>query len=271
MGEQIYVETRVHADLDVLWQRTQDAAQHTRWDVRFHEITDLAPRVEGEPKGFTYALHLPSPSLRLRTVAGTGVSVGERWRPDGSCTSALRFSSPDPLSLIRSGSGWWRYVPTEGPDAPDAGVRFLTGYDYEPGWGAAGRLVDRVVFRRLLGWGTAWSFDRLRIWLEDDVPPEAALRRALADAGVRAGVVVLAAVAVRRSPRRSALPAAAALLAALRTPAPAGVPRAGRCLRRPPDRLARRAPGLTARLDDAPSDRPSEHSSNRSSDPREAP
>jgi hypothetical protein len=61
-------------------------------------------------------------------------------------------------------------------------VRFVTGYDYEPRWGAFGRLVDRVAFRPLIGWATAWSFDRLRLWIERGVQPEQAARQALVHA-----------------------------------------------------------------------------------------
>lgn len=224
MPPQIYVETRVRSGLDRLWQSTQDADAHTRWDLRFTSITDVAPQQADAPRSFRYALHLPG-----RTVAGTGTSVGERRRPDGTCTSALRFASPDPLSLIRRGDGWWRYVPT------DDGTRFLTGYDYEPGWGRLGRAVDRLVFRRLLGWATAWSFDRLRLWVDHGVAPELALRRALLDAGLRAGAVI-AAVRGRRS-----VPGVLPALLLLAPPLP-GAPRASRCLRRPPDRVGRSAP-----------------------------
>ena len=35
-----------------------------------------------------------------------------------------------------------------------------------------GPLLDRLGVRWLLGWMTAWSFDRLRIWAETGVPPE---------------------------------------------------------------------------------------------------
>ena len=58
-------------------------------------------------------------------------------------------------------------------------MRFVTRYDYAPRWGAAGRVVDRVVFRPLIAWATAWSFDRLRLWLEEGVAPERSLRAAL--------------------------------------------------------------------------------------------
>ncbi|MDT9593981.1 hypothetical protein RDV89_12940 [Nocardioides zeae] len=242
----IYVETRVRGDLETLWQRTQVAGEHTRWDVRFSEITDVEQQEADAPRVFRYALHLP-----LRTVAGTGTSVGERWRPDGSCTSALRFGSPDPLSLIRRGSGWWRYVPT------DEGVRFLTGFDYEPGWGPLGAVVDRAGFRRLVGWGTAWSFDRLRLWVEDGVPPETALRRALLDlaargafVGVAAGAAGAASASSRRGVRRLTVALALGAAGAVATAAPPlpGAPRARRTLRRPPDRVARQAPDTLATL-----------------------
>lgn len=101
------------------------------------------------------------------TVAGTGESVGERVGVDGSAISSLRFDSDDSKSLIRRGAGYWRYIPAGG------GVRFLTWYDYEVRFGAVGRLLDRIVFRPLMGWATAWSFDRLRLWIEEEQLPEA--------------------------------------------------------------------------------------------------
>jgi hypothetical protein len=52
------------------------------------------------------------------------------------------------------------------------GVRFLTGYDYTPGWGWLGRLVDPVITRRFIWWLTARSFDRLRLWAEEGIVPE---------------------------------------------------------------------------------------------------
>ncbi|WP_060906343.1 hypothetical protein, partial [Streptomyces scabiei] len=177
----LYIETYVRADLDALWAHSQDPALHQRWDLRFTEIRYL-PRAEGEPRRFRYATRV-LPGL---TVAGTGVSAGERERPDGTRTSALRFSSPHPLSLIAEGSGYWRYVP-EGD-----GIRFLTGYDYRPRWGRAGALADRLLFRPLMGWATAWSFDRLRLWLERGITPERALRRWLAEAALRMLTVVAA-------------------------------------------------------------------------------
>lgn len=151
----IYVETLIQGDLEELWRRTQNPSEHARWDVRFSRII---PSGETEAGAVRFAYERRSP---LHVVRGEGISLGELSRPDGTRTSALRFSTTDRLSPIRSGRGYWRYVPT-----PD-GVRFITGYDYDPGWGA----LD-VMVRPMLGWATAWSFDRLRGWIETGVPPE---------------------------------------------------------------------------------------------------
>jgi uncharacterized membrane protein YphA (DoxX/SURF4 family) len=40
--------------------------------------------------------------------------------------------------------------------------------------------VDRLAFRPLLGWATAWSFDRLALWLEQGLHPAQSARQALA-------------------------------------------------------------------------------------------
>jgi hypothetical protein len=40
-------------------------------------------------------------------------------------------------------------------------------------------LFDRLIFRPLIGWATAWSFDRLRLWLEQRVDPVHAMRQTL--------------------------------------------------------------------------------------------
>jgi hypothetical protein len=42
-------------------------------------------------------------------------------------------------------------------------------------FGAAGRVLDRFL-RPVIGWATAWSFDRMRLWAERDIAPETSLR-----------------------------------------------------------------------------------------------
>jgi hypothetical protein len=173
----IYVESRIRAPIERLWDATQQPDQHQRWDVRFDTITYL-PREDGEPQQFTYATTV-APGV---TVAGTGESLGGRDRPDGTRWSGLKFWAADRRSIIDRGAGYWRYIPT------DDGVRFLTRYDYRPRWGRLGDLVDRWFFRPLFGWATAWSFDRLRIWLEDGTPPEHTRNQAIAHATAVAGL-----------------------------------------------------------------------------------
>ncbi len=153
----IYVEVDIQVGLERLWSLTQDPSLHPRWDVRFSSITPVSA-LDGGRVRFRYERRLP-----FHTIAGTGTSLGQRVRSEGSATSVLRFTTRDRLSPLGDGQGYWRYTPTAD------GIRFVTGYDYAPGWG---RMLDALVLRRLIGWVTAWSFDRLRIWAETGVEPE---------------------------------------------------------------------------------------------------
>jgi uncharacterized membrane protein YphA (DoxX/SURF4 family) len=168
------VETRIRGPVDTLWQHTQNPALHERWDLRFTDIAYL-PRNGDEPQRFRYETRIGF-GLRIR---GEGESTGTRDGTVGERTSALRFWSDDPKSLIREGSGYWRYIPTSD------GVRFLTWYDYRTRFGATGRLIDRLLFRPLMGWATAWSFDRLRLWTEKGIDPALSMQRSLAHAVAR--------------------------------------------------------------------------------------
>jgi hypothetical protein len=47
------------------------------------------------------------------------------------------------------------------------------------------------VFQPLIGWATAWSFDRLRLWLEEGIEPGQALRRALVHGVARVGLAAV--------------------------------------------------------------------------------
>lgn len=173
----IYVESRIQAPVDAVWDATQQPESHQRWDIRFGRITYL-PRDDDQPQQFTYATTI-APGV---TVAGTGESLGDRDRPDGTRWSGLKFWAADRRSIIDAGAGYWRYVPS------DEGVRLLTRYDYRPRWGRVGELIDRWLFRPLFGWATAWSFDRLRLWLEEGTPPERSRDHAIAHATAVAGL-----------------------------------------------------------------------------------
>lgn len=165
----IYVEILVRAPMDALWDHTQTPALHESWDLRFSRIEYLPKPHETEPQRFRYATRI---GFGLE-VSGGGETIGQRNLTDGSRSSALKFWSGEPLSIIREGSGYWKYIPS------DEGIRFLTWYDYRTRYGLAGALFDRVIFRPLIGWATAWSFDRLRLWLEQRVDPAQAVRQTL--------------------------------------------------------------------------------------------
>lgn len=174
--------------METLWELTQDPVQHARWDARFSAIVPTDLRENGAQE-FRYSL-----ALGPIRITGTGVSLGERRSVRGERTSALVFEPDDRLSPLGEGRGYWRYIPTED------GVRFLTGYDYVPGWGRLGPILDPLITRRVVWWLTAWSFDRLRLWAEEGIEPE------------------------RFSPWRALLP---------RSPGSGPVPRARRCRDRP--------------------------------------
>lgn len=177
----IYVEIRIHGALDELWRRTQDPVLHQRWDLRFSEITYLPRAGEHVPQHFTYRTRIGS-GMRIE---GKGESTGSRASPNGSRASSLSFWSDDRKSLIREGSGYWRYVPTED------GIRFLTWYDYRVRFGWLGRAIDTVAFRPLIGWATAWSFDRLRLWIECGIDPARAMRQSIACAVARLAIALV--------------------------------------------------------------------------------
>ena len=173
----IYVEITIAGTMADVWTRTQDPSLHEQWDLRFTAIEYLPRPDPAAPQRFLYATRV---GFGLG-IEGEGQSVGSHDGPGGVRTSALEFWSDDRRSLIRRGSGYWKYIPVPG------GVTFLTWYDYKTRFGLAGRALD-LVFRPLLGWATAWSFDRLRLWLERGIDPALSLQRSLVYATARLAV-----------------------------------------------------------------------------------
>jgi hypothetical protein len=153
--------TTIHCDLDLLWQRTQSTPEHARWDIRFTGIEPIPCADPGAPQFFRYTTHLPGVEIH-----GWGETLA---RPDRH-GSALRFWSDDAASLIREGAGCWIYKPVRD------GIRFSTVYDYTTRHGPIGALLDLLTLRPLMIWGTRWSFDRLRLWIEQGISPELSLR-----------------------------------------------------------------------------------------------
>lgn len=176
----IYVETLIRGDMEEIWQKTQTPDLHQRWDLRFSSI-DYLPRPSlAEPQRFRYATRIGF-GLDIR---GAGESVGERETEDRR-TSALKFWSDDPKSLIVEGSGYWSYV------QQDVGIQFLTWYDYRTRFGWLGRIFDAILFRPLMGWATAWSFDRLRLWIERGIDPASSLHNSVIHAFARLTLVAI--------------------------------------------------------------------------------
>lgn len=236
----IYVEIRINASLDRVWELSQDPQAHPRWDLRFSRIIPIEEDEQRQVR-FCYEFHLP-----LHIIKGTGTSLGHRQRADGQATSVLKFDTADPLSPIGPGAGYWRYIPTE------SGLRFITGYNYEPGMGLVGKALDSSIIRPALGWATALSFDRLRLWAESGLEPQTSRNRWMLDAGARMGGVLVAVGLARRalskrSASMAALSAAAVAIACITEPH-WSVPRAGRCLRKAPDERSARAPSTLAGL-----------------------
>lgn len=195
MAPPIYVEARIRGTINELWRCTQSPDLHERWDLRFTQISYLPRPDRAFPQRFRYTTRLGFGIA----ISGEGETAGDRSGPDGQRTSALRFWSASPISLICNGAGYWKYIPTAD------GIRFITAYDYEVRFGWLGRLFDHLVFRRLIGWATAWSFDRLRLWIEQEQVPETSFWRMVVFAACLGGLpathIPLARHCLRQRPR----------------------------------------------------------------------
>ena len=115
------------------------------------------------------------------------------------------------------------------------GIRFLTWYDYRTRFGLPGALFARLIFRPLIGWATAFSFDRLRLWVEHGVNPAHSLRQALVHLITRISLSTIIAyqgmIATPFNPLSLSL--AVASLSAIDLVVLPRIPSAARCLRRP--------------------------------------
>lgn len=161
----IYVEIPINVPLQRVWDASQDPDLHAQWDLRFSSIHYL-PKKEDQPQRFTYTRAV-GPFL---TVEGWGESSGTACLDDGSRSSSLYFGTDQKISPIREGRGYWKYEPIED------GTKFLTQYDYQTNFGKVGQLVDKL-FRPLMGYATALSFDVLKRWLEQGEAPISQYRR----------------------------------------------------------------------------------------------
>lgn len=156
----VYVEIDISTSMDQLWKATQTPHLHEQWDLRFSSITYL-PKKENEPQHFSYKRSLGFG----QTIEGWGITSGSHEGKDGMRSSSLHFGTDAALSPIKEGKGYWKYIPREND------ITFLTQYDYTVPFGKFGQMVDQLLFRPLIGWGTALSFDVLKRWLEKGETP----------------------------------------------------------------------------------------------------
>lgn len=162
----IYVEIEIDSDIDEVWKASQDPDLHSQWDIRFSSITYL-PKKDDEPQMFTYKRSVTP----LLTVEGWGKSTGTFNKGDGTRSSSLHFGTNQWFSPIKEGKGYWKYEPQQ------KGTKFLTQYDYDVNFGSLGKVFDTFVFRPIIGWGTALSFDVLKRWLEKGKAPRSQYSR----------------------------------------------------------------------------------------------
>lgn len=161
----LYIETKIKCDFDTLWTNTQEPSIHQQWDLRFTKIEYLPKNDPTDPQKFLYSTKV---GFGIK-VNGIGESVATKTKDNKESTSVLKFSSDSKISLIKQGSGYWKYLPEAD------GIKFFTGYDYETHWGLFGKLIDKFIFRPLMIWATAWSFDCLKNWIEKGLHPKQAL------------------------------------------------------------------------------------------------
>lgn len=162
----IYVEIDMDAPIDKVWEYTQNPKLHEQWDLRFSEINYLPKEAEDAPQLFTYKTKI----LPQLVVEGWGESKGTHHKKDGTKTSSLHFGTEQMISPIAKGRGYWQYV------SKGESVTFLTQYDYDVRFGIFGKIID-LLFRPIMGWATALSFDVLRRWITSGEPPKLQYRR----------------------------------------------------------------------------------------------
>ncbi|WP_353855551.1 hypothetical protein [Bacillus sp. Bos-x628] len=169
----VYVETEISAPLEKVWEYTQNPKLHEQWDLRFSTISLNGPRDE-QPQSFLYEKHLGFGV----SVTGTGVYRTNIMDDRNERASSLTFTSSHPLSFIKEGDGYWKYIKT------NEHIVFKTQFDYETREGKGWKWADRLFFRPMMGLITAFSFGSLKTWLEKGIHPRLLLERTLAHYGI---------------------------------------------------------------------------------------
>lgn len=162
----LYIETLIKGDLAAVWKHTQTPEIHQQWDLRFTDIEYLPKNKKDDLQRFDYQTQI---GFGLK-VSGKGESVAHKIKENGEALSVLKFWSDNPISIIKQGGGYWKYIPQK------EGVQFLTQYNYQTRWGHLGFLFDQLIFRPIMRRTTALSFDILKKWIETKVPPQTSIK-----------------------------------------------------------------------------------------------
>ncbi|CDQ40325.1 DoxX-like family protein [Virgibacillus salexigens] len=157
----IYVELPIQSDINTLWEITQNPNLHEQWDLRFSSITYLPRESEEQPQEFSYKTKIGFGFC----IEGWGKSIGKVHTKDRTSVSSLQFGTDQNLSIIKEGGGYWEYKPQENA------TLFLTKYNYKTRFGWLGKYFDFLIFRPLISWATAISFDVLKRWVETGDSP----------------------------------------------------------------------------------------------------
>ncbi|OLP63008.1 hypothetical protein BACPU_35710 [Bacillus pumilus] len=169
----VYVETEIHAPLEKVWEYTQNPKLHEQWDLRFSTISLNGSRDE-QPQSFLYEKQIGFGM----SITGTGAYRTKIMDDRDQRASSLQFKSSHPLSFMKEGAGYWKYIKTNDH------IVFQTQFDYETKEGKGWKWADRFLFRPMIGFMTAFSFGSLKAWLEKGIHPRLVLERTLAHYGI---------------------------------------------------------------------------------------
>ena len=151
----IVTEVVLQAEPTAIWEHTIRAENHVQWDLRFDQIDYLSePNSGARETELLYTTRL-IPGL---TIRGTGAYRNTAHLK----ASTFRFDSDDPKSLLTQGKGVWTYLPQ-----PDGTTLLRSVYTYKARFGWPGAWFDHLIFRPVLSLATEWSFETLRLWMDE--------------------------------------------------------------------------------------------------------
>jgi len=153
-SRKIVVEAIIPAPVELVWERTQTPEPHVAWDIRF---TRIAYKDKLDERGFRMMDYRTSVGFGLE-VAGVGCYL----QNNAPHHSTFEFESDDFKSIITKGRGIWQY------ESCAEGTYFKTVYDYGTRHGRVGRVIDALLFRKLMQLATEWGFETLRLWCAGD-------------------------------------------------------------------------------------------------------